>query len=207
MKQMDKKKMDKKKSEFDLCSFYDAEFKEHQEIYDKTLISLKEPFTKLVDICTRAIQSGNKIFFFGNGGSASDAQHLATELTIRYVKDRAPIAALSLATDTSALTAAGNDIGFEHLFSRQIQALGRAGDVAVGISTSGKSPNVLHALNEAKNMGLKTVGLTGRDGGLMPDVCDIALIIPSYTTSRIQEMHILLGHMLCGALEQNLGLV
>lgn len=201
------RQMDEKKSKFDLYSFYDAEFKEHQEIYDKTITVLKEPFAKLVDICTDAIRSGNKIFFFGNGGSASDAQHLATELTIRYVKDRAPIAALSLATDTSALTAAGNDIGFEHLFSRQIQALGRARDVAVGISTSGKSPNVLYALKEARKMGLKTVGLTGRDGGSMPEVSDVALIIPSDTTSRIQEMHILLGHILCGALEQNLGLV
>lgn len=145
--------------------------------------------------------------FFGNGGSASDAQHLATELTIRFKDDRAPIAGLALTTDTSALTAAGNDYGFDYIFSRQLEALGNEGDVAIGLSTSGNSPNVLNALKSAKEKGISTVGFSGKDGGKMHDACDLLLVVPSNTTARIQEMHITIGHMLCAALEQNLNLV
>ena len=140
-------------------------------------------------------------------GSAGDAQHLATELAVRYKENRAAIPAVALTTDTSALTAIGNDFGFEHLFARQIEALGRPGDMAVAISTSGKSPNVIRAIDTAAERGLRVVGLTGRGGGDMVGRCDPILIVPSETTARIQEMHIMLGQMLCGALEQALGLV
>ena len=144
--------------------------------------------------------------FFGNGGSAADAQHLATELTVRYKKDRAAIAAIALTTDSSALTAVGNDLGFEKIFARQIEALGRKGDVAVAISTSGKSANVIAGLKQAKAMGLVTAAFGANDGGSMPTHADHLLLVPSATTARIQEMHILLGQMLCGALEIELGL-
>jgi D-sedoheptulose 7-phosphate isomerase len=126
---------------------------------------------------------------------------------VRYVKDRAPIAAIALTTDTSALTAIGNDLGFERLFARQIEAIGRRGDLAIGITTSGKSPNVVAGLKSAKAMGLAAAALTGRDGGAVKGLADPCLIVPSQTTARIQEMHILLGQMLCGALEAELGLV
>jgi D-sedoheptulose 7-phosphate isomerase len=145
--------------------------------------------------------------FFGNGGSAADAQHLATELTVRYKRDRAPIAAIALTTDSSALTAIGNDLGFEQLFARQITALGRAGDVAIGISTSGRSANVLRGLEAARALGIVAAGFGGGDGGAMKGLADPLLLVPSPTTARIQEMHILLGQMLCGALEIELGLV
>jgi D-sedoheptulose 7-phosphate isomerase len=168
---------------------------------------LREPFDRVLAVCVDAIRKGNKLFFFGNGGSAADAQHLATELTIRYKKDRAPIAAIALTTDTSALTAAGNDLGFEKIFSRQIEALGRAGDVAIGITTSGKSPNVLAAFDSAKRIGLTTIVFTGGTGGQAAQLADYKLVVPSTTTARIQEMHITLGQMLCAGLEIELGLV
>lgn len=191
---------------FDLQTFWNDESAEHLDVAAKTFAALSGPFGQWLDVCEGAVKNGNKIIFFGNGGSAADAQHLATELTIRYKDDRAPIAALALTTDTSALTAAGNDLGFDHIFARQLEALGRKGDIAVGISTSGNSQNVLNALATARKTGLTTVGLSGKDGGKMHDLCDILLIVPSNTTARIQEMHITLGQMLCGALEQKLGL-
>jgi D-sedoheptulose 7-phosphate isomerase len=169
--------------------------------------TLAAPFGEFVRVCKRSVLAGGKLMFFGNGGSAADAQHLATELTIRYKRDRAPIAALALTTDSSALTAAGNDIGFERIFSRQIAALGRPGDVAIGISTSGRSPNVIAGLQAARAFGLSALALGGGDGGGLPQVADPVLIVPSTTTARIQEMHIMLGQMLCGALESELGLV
>jgi D-sedoheptulose 7-phosphate isomerase len=144
--------------------------------------------------------------FFGNGGSAADAQHLATELAERYVGNRAAIAAIALTTDSSALTAIGNDLGFERLFSRQIEALGRPGDVAIGISPSGRSANVKLALRQARDMGLQATALTGASGGELAGLADPLLMVPSSTTARIQEMHILLGQMLCGAVEIELGL-
>ena len=162
---------------------------------------------RLRRLSTTTIKDGGKLLLFGNGGSAADAQHLATELTVRYKRDRAPIAAIALTTDTSALTAIGNDLGFDELFARQVRALGNTGDVAIGISTSGRSPNVLRALEAAKEMGLVVAGLSGGDGGAMAGLADPLLIVPSTTTARIQEMHITLGQMLCGALELTLGLV
>jgi D-sedoheptulose 7-phosphate isomerase len=191
----------------DLSAFFAAEFAEHAEVTRATQSALPQQFAKLVQACVQSLRNGGKLMLFGNGGSAADAQHLAAELTIRYKTNRAAIAALALTTDTSALTAAGNDIGFENIFARQIAALGRAGDVAIGISTSGKSPNVLAALRQAREMKIVTVGLSGRTGGNLAPLCDHLLCVPSDTTARIQEMHILLGQMLCGAIEIELGLV
>ncbi|CAE7866515.1 regB [Symbiodinium microadriaticum] len=184
-----------------------AELDDHAALLSAVKADLMAPLDTLIDACAASVQSGGKILFFGNGGSASDAQHLATELSIRYAQDRAPIAGLALNTDTSAITAAGNDFGYEAIFARQIEALGNKGDVAIGISTSGTSPNVISGLEQARGQGLVTVGFGGKGGGKLPDVCDHILIVPSDTTARIQEMHILLGHMLCAGLESRLGLV
>lgn len=192
---------------FNIDTLWQAERNEHAQVAAKTFETQKFDFIRMLDACTEALQNGKKIIFFGNGGSAADAQHLATELTIRFKDDRPPLAGLALTTDTSALTAAGNDYGFEFIFSRQLEALGNEGDVAIGISTSGNSSNVLNALKSAKEKNLTTIGWTGKDGGKMKDMCDTTLIIPSDTTARIQEMHITIGHMLCAALEQKLGLV
>jgi D-sedoheptulose 7-phosphate isomerase len=191
----------------DLGAFFKAEFAGHHDAARKTEAALSDAFAALVVACVKSIRGGGKIMFLGNGGSAGDAQHLATELTIRYIKDRKAIAALALTTDTSTLTAAGNDLGFDQIFARQIEALGRPGDVVIAISTSGKSANVIAALRQAKTMGLVTAGFSGKSGGDMAALTDHLLVVPSDTTARIQEMHILLGHMLCGALEIELGLV
>jgi D-sedoheptulose 7-phosphate isomerase len=190
----------------DLDAFFDSELAEHAAVAAATKAALRAPFARLVSVCARSLESGGKLLFFGNGGSAADAQHLATEFVVRYRKNRAPIAALALTTDTSALTAIGNDLGFDELFARQIAALGRKGDVAIGISTSGQSPNVLKGLEEARALGLVAAALGGRGGGKMKGLADPLLIVPSDATSRIQEMHIMLGQMLCGALELELGL-
>jgi D-sedoheptulose 7-phosphate isomerase len=190
----------------DLTTFFNAEFAEHNDVTRRTEAALSDAFAKLVQACATSLRGGGKLMFFGNGGSAADAQHLATELTVRYKKDRAAIAAVALTTDSSALTAAGNDLGFDKIFARQIEALGRKGDVAVAISTSGKSANVIAGLRQARVMGLITAALGGSDGGDMRAHADHALLVPSTTTARIQEMHILLGQMLCGALEIELGL-
>ena len=191
----------------DVKAFFQAEFAEHHAVARASEQALADSFAGLLKACVTSIKAGGKIMLFGNGGSAGDAQHLATELTIRYKADRAPIAAIALTTDTSTLTAAGNDLGFEQIFARQIAALGKAGDVVIAISTSGKSPNVIAALKTAKAMKLVTAGFSGKGGGDMKGLTDHLLIVPSDTTARIQEMHILIGQMLCGALEIELGLV
>lgn len=191
----------------DLDTFFAAEFDEHRRVAAATQEALRGPFRQLVECAVETVANGGKIFLFGNGGSAGDAQHIATELTVRYVEDRAPIAAIALTTDTSALTAIGNDLGFDQLFARQLAALGRPGDLAIGISTSGRSPNVLAGLRTALDIGLTVAALTGRNGGDLVDLADPLLVVPSDTTARIQEMHITLGQMLCGALERRLGLV
>lgn len=190
-----------------MSSLFDSEWAEHLRVAQATRAQLGHPFAQAVSLCAGALKSGGKLLFFGNGGSAADAQHLATELTVRYRKDRPAIAAIALTTDSSALTAAGNDLGFEHVFSRQIEALGRSGDVAIGITTSGRSPNVLRAFEVARAMGLRTIALTGGSGGDTGRLTDLALVVPSDVTARIQEMHIALGQMLCAAIEIELGLV
>lgn len=192
---------------FDVAAFYKAEFAEQRAVAQATEAALGQAFAGLLAACVTSIRNGGKIMLFGNGGSAADAQHLATELTVRYKKDRPAIAAIALTTDSSALTAGGNDLGFDHIFARQIEALGRPGDIALGISTSGKSPNVMLALKQAKKMGLVTAALSGKGGGDLPVIAEHLLVVPSDTTARIQEMHITLGQMLCGAIEIELGLV
>ncbi len=164
---------------------------------------LKDAFVAAVGLCDEAIRQGGKILLFGNGGSAADAQHIAAEFSIRFVKNRPAIAALAVTTDTSALTAAGNDFGFDQIFSRQIEALARAGDVAIGFSTSGRSPNVLRGLDQAKKAGAKTIGFCGHNESEMGKRCDVVLAVPSSVTARIQEMHILLGHLLCEGVERD----
>jgi len=191
----------------DVTALFNSEFAEHDAVSRATQGALAGAFAGLLAACVKSVKGGGKLMFFGNGGSAADAQHLATELTIRYKKNRAAIAALALTTDTSALTAAGNDLGFDQLFARQIEALGKPGDVAIAISTSGKSPNILAALRKAKTMGVVTAAFGGKGGGDMAPLADHLLVVPSATTARIQEMHIMLGQMLCGALELELGLV
>lgn len=147
------------------------------------------------------LKGGGKVLFCGNGGSAADSQHLAAELTGRYLRDRAPLAAVALTVDTSALTAIANDYSYDEVFARQVRGLGRPGDVLVGISTSGNSRNVVAALEAARALGMRTIGLTGAAGGRMKDLCDACLCVPSTDTPRIQEMHIAAGHMLCELVE------
>jgi D-sedoheptulose 7-phosphate isomerase len=154
--------------------------------------------------CIETLERGNKILLAGNGGSAADAQHIAAEFVSRFSFDRPGLAAFALTTDTSALTAIGNDYGFEQLFSRQVNAVGRAGDLFVGISTSGRSPNILAALQECRLRDITTVGLTGAGGGDIVALCDHCLRMPSAETPKIQEGHIVVGHIICGLVERTM---
>jgi D-sedoheptulose 7-phosphate isomerase len=154
------------------------------------------------DICANALKNGNKIMLCGNGGSAADSQHIAAELSGRFKKERIPLAGIALTTDTSALTAIGNDYGYEFVFSRQVQALGKKGDVLIAISTSGNSTNVIKAIDSAKKLGIKVITLTGKDGGKMKEMGDVNIVIPSNDTPRIQEMHIMVGHMICALIDE-----
>lgn len=149
------------------------------------------------------LKKGGKILICGNGGSAADAQHFAAELSGRYKKERKALAGIALTTDTSALSAIGNDYGFEFVFSRQVEALGNENDVLIGISTSGKSPNVLEALKKAKELNMLCLGLSGKGGGMMNKLCDYNLVVPSDDTARIQEMHILIIHTLCQIIDES----
>ncbi len=167
-------------------------------LLEKGLRSIEEAAQS---IC-QAVKSGNKILFFGNGGSASDSQHLAAEFVGRYEKERKALPAIALTTDTSILTAVANDYGYEKVFSRQVEALGVKGDIAFGLSTSGNSASVLEAMRAAKQKGLKTIGLSGRDGGALHKLVDISIVIPSQKTSRIQESHIMIGHILCERVDE-----
>ena len=155
----------------------------------------------------RSLSGDGKLLLCGNGGSAADCQHIAAELTGRFIHDRRPLAAISLTTDTSALTCIANDYSYDEVFSRQVNALARSGDCLIGISTSGNSANVIKAVEAAKKLGVTTIGLLGRDGGKLASLCDYTIIVPSNITARIQEAHILIGHTLCGQIEQSLGLV
>jgi D-sedoheptulose 7-phosphate isomerase len=166
--------------------------------------ALRATLAAVATACIEALRRGNKILFAGNGGSAADSQHLAAELVSRFAYDRPGLPAFALTTDTSALTAIGNDYGYEHLFARQLEAVGNQGDVFFGISTSGRSPNILQALRAARAKGLLVVGLTGQGGGQMPELCDYCLRTPSDSTPRIQEGHITIGHTLCWLIEQQM---
>jgi D-sedoheptulose 7-phosphate isomerase len=158
----------------------------------------------MIECIWESMQQGGKLLICGNGGSAADAQHLATECMVRLEAERPPLPAIALTTDTSLLTAAGNDYGFETIFARQVVGLGRPGDVLMAISTSGNSSNVVCAVEEAHRRGLRTLGLLGRDGGRLKDMVHIALVVPSSNTQRIQEVHITIGHILCGTLERRI---
>lgn len=168
---------------------------------DQTLLRTVDMVAKR---CTQALQTKNKILFAGNGGSAADSQHLAAELLSRLRYNRPGLPAIALTTDTSALTAIGNDYAFDQIFARQIESLGMPGDVFVGISTSGKSPNILKALETARERGLVTVGMTGMQAGMMSEHCDFVINIPSKETPKIQECHIMLGHIICSMIEDAL---
>jgi len=168
--------------------------------------SLDAPTRDAAELMASSLRAERKLMLCGNGGSAADCQHIASELTGRFVKDRRPLAAIALSTDSSALTCIANDYAFEEVFARQLTGLGRAGDCLLAISTSGRSANVLKAVQAAGALGIHTVGLLGRDGGPIGALCDVALVVPSDITARIQEMHILIGHTLCGMVEAALGL-
>jgi len=155
-------------------------------------------------LITQCLRSGSKVLLFGNGGSAADAQHLAAEFVGRFQIERRPLPAIALTTDASILTAVGNDYGFEQIFTRQVQALGRPGDVAIGISTSGNSANVISAIKQAAQQDLKTIGLTGKDGGFLAKAVDVSIIIASTNVARVQECHITIGHILCELVENDL---
>ncbi|AJP74810.1 D-sedoheptulose-7-phosphate isomerase [Sphingomonas hengshuiensis] len=187
-------------------SLFLANLAEHREVFAR-LDALSTIVAEASGAATASLRAGNKVMFCGNGGSAADSQHLAAELTGRFIKDRPPLAGLALNTDSSALTCIGNDYSFADVFVRQVRGLGRTGDCLVGISTSGNSANVLRAFEAAREMGITTIGFLGRDGGQIKALSDYAIIVPSDVTARIQEAHILIGHTLCGLVEQQLGLV
>tara|TARA_B110000008_G_scaffold246494_1_gene257366 strand:+ start:267 stop:842 length:576 start_codon:yes stop_codon:yes gene_type:complete len=178
------------------------EFSEHISISKKTQDSLSLLIETAAKICIDCLQKGGKILICGNGGSAADAQHIAAELVSRYKTERKGLPAIALTTDSSILTAIGNDYGFNKIFSRQVEALANPGDVVIGISTGGTSENVLKALSLSNQMDCKTIGFSGRGGGGFNKLCDINLIVPAEDTPRIQEMHIFIGHTICHIVEQ-----
>jgi D-sedoheptulose 7-phosphate isomerase len=184
-------------------SYIAAQLLEAQRVMSSMLAdqALSQTIEVIAAACVQCIKLGGKILLAGNGGSAADAQHIAGEFVSRFAFDRPGLAAIALTTDTSILTAIGNDYGYERLFSRQVQALGNKGDMLFVYSTSGKSPNILRALEEARTKGLACVGLTGNRGGPMRDLCDYLLEVPSADTPKIQEGHLVLGHILCGLVE------
>jgi len=177
--------------------------KDHAAVLEATM-DLIPDIEKAGALFKEALASGHKILFCGNGGSAADSQHLAAEIVGRFQKERRPFPAIALTVDTSILTAVGNDYGFDTVFARQVQALGEKGDVLVGISTSGNSQNVLEAIGAAREKGLTVIGLTAYGGGKMKETCDICLAVPAKVTARAQEMHIMIGHILCEIAEEDM---
>src|SRR3954454_22282647 len=179
-------------------------FQEGAQLRNKVARECGAAIVEAASLISNCLQSGGKLLFCGNGGSAADAQHLAAEFVGRFVKERRGLPAIALTTDSSILTAIGNDYGFDVVFSRQVEALGQPQDVLIGITTSGNSPNVLAAMKEASSRGLKTIGLAGRDGGALAQCADVAIVIPSPNTARIQECHITIGHLFCELVEDEL---
>lgn len=172
------------------------------DVHNRMVSACMPALTVSADVLVSAYSGGHKAIFFGNGGSAADAQHLAAEFLGRYLRERHPLPALALNANSSVVTAIGNDYGYDRVFARQLEALAVAGDVAVGISTSGNSPSVIEAVRCARRLGLFTIGLTGASGGLMRNLVDALIAVPSDETPRIQECHILIGHALCDVVEQ-----
>jgi D-sedoheptulose 7-phosphate isomerase len=177
---------------------------EHRVLF-ATLESIAPAVEAAADLLVATLKNGRKIMFCGNGGSAADSQHLASEFVGRFINDRRPLAALALTTDSSALTCIANDYSFDDVFSRQVLGLGVKNDCLVAISTSGNSRNVIRAAQAARDCGIHTIGLLGRDGGVLRELCDVPVVVPSMTTARIQEAHSFIGHTLCGLIEQALG--
>ncbi|MDD5579623.1 MAG: D-sedoheptulose 7-phosphate isomerase [Methylobacter sp.] len=184
-------------------SYINAQFAEAQRVMAEMQVDIRlnASLEAAANACIGCLQGGGKILLAGNGGSAADAQHIAGELVSRFAFDRPGLPAMALTVDTSILTAIGNDYGYEKLFARQVQAHGKKGDVFMGYSTSGRSPNVLRAFEEARKQGLVCIGLTGNQGGPMHELCDYLLAVPSGDTPKIQEGHLVLGHILCGLVE------
>ncbi len=178
---------------------------EHRQVVEK-MAALEGEIASAGELCGSALAQGQRIYLCGNGGSAADAQHIAAELIGRFVHDRRALPAIALTTDTSALTAIGNDYGYDEVFSRQIEGLCREGDVLIAISTSGKSCNILNAVDAAHRAGASVIGLSGKSGGALDTKCDVSLVVPSDVTARIQEMHIVIGHLICALVEEHLGL-
>jgi D-sedoheptulose 7-phosphate isomerase len=174
-------------------------------LLDRLAVEAGPLLERMAEACAGSIASGNKVLFVGNGGSAAQCQHLATELVCRFSTDRIPYAALALTTDTSFLTACANDYTFEEVFARQIEALGKAGDALVALSTSGRSPNLLRAVETAKSLGIPAFALSGGDGGPLARSADLAVVVPHGDPARIQEAHLFLGHLLCSAIEERVG--
>jgi len=178
---------------------------EHREVFGR-LSALSTLIEAAAGLMQATLSGGGKLMLCGNGGSAADSQHIAAELAGRFIKDRRPLAAVALSTDTSALTCIANDYGFDEVFSRQVTGLGRRGDCLLAISTSGNSRNVLRAAEAARDADIRVIGLLGRDGGALRVLCDVPIVVPSSTTARIQEAHIFIGHTLCAMVEEALGL-
>ncbi len=179
-------------------------FRESADVKLRFIRQNVDALDQVVKMIVEAFKAGNKVLLFGNGGSAADAQHIAAEFVNRFLIERPPLPAIALTTDTSVLTSISNDYGYADSFAKQVKALGKEGDVAIGISTSGAAANVIKAIKVAKEMGLKTVGLTGGDGGELAKSADIALVVDSPSVPRIQEVHITIGHVLCGMVDQML---
>ena len=175
---------------------------EHLSVIENMKSKCMPEIKIMANLCQNALRNGQTIFFCGNGGSAADSQHLAAEIVGRFLKERRGMPAVALTTDTSILTAVSNDYGYEQIFARQVEALVRPGDVLVGLTTSGNSPNVVTAIEKAKEMGAVTIGMTGGTGGKLSEVCDACLIVPSNVTARIQEAHILVGHIMCEIIDE-----
>jgi D-sedoheptulose 7-phosphate isomerase len=180
-----------------------AVWREHREVLD-ALPALTPAVSSAVDLIYSSLAAGGQLLIAGNGGSAADAQHIAAELTGRFLRERQPFRAHALHVNTSSLTAIGNDYGYEHVFARELSAHARPGDVFLAITTSGNSQNILRAIEAARKSKVKVIGLTGESGGQMRDACDLCLCVPSKSTARIQEMHIMIGHVMCQLLEERL---
>jgi len=184
-----------------MLKMIEKELNAHKQTIEKTIKVMIPQIEEASKLIIETLKKGNKVLLCGNGGSASDAQHIAAELTGRYKTERKGLAGIALTTDTSALTAIANDYGYDRVFDRQVEALAREGDLLIGISTSGNSMNVMSAFAVAKLLGCRTIGLSGKEGGDMNRICHLNLIVPSDDTPRIQEMHILIGHILCQAVD------
>ena len=180
------------------------EFLSHLEVINLTIETMQEKLEQASLLVVETLKNGNKVLLCGNGGSAADAQHIAAELVGRYKSDRRGLPAIALTTDTSILTSVGNDYGYEKIFDRQVEALANKGDLIIGISTSGNSKNIVNALKLGRELDCKTLGFSGREGGVMNELCDVNLIVPSNNTPRIQEMHILFGHIICQIVDNEL---